>query len=161
MLEDSDISYIAARYSLLEEEPLLNGGEGDDGKCSEERRGEEGFVGEEDVVIEEECSDPASGEQHPSGGAGRRQNTVQPSLPNTVKRGGIALLLGSGGTAAAELPFGTGASSQNTLIGPNATQQTDRVSSTHTGIQGINDNTKTTWKPIQNFQSQSLFRQIS
>ena len=163
MLEDSDISYIAARYSLLEEEPLLNGGEGDDGKCSEERRGgggNDGF-GEEDEVIGEECSDPASGEQHPSGGAGRRQNTVQPSLPNTVKRGGIALLLGSGGTAAAELPFGTGASSQNTLIGPNATQQTDRVSSTHTGIQGINDNTKTTWKPIQNFQSQSFLRRIS
>ena len=159
MLEDSDISYIAARYSLLEEEPLLNDGEGDDGKCSEERRGgggNDGF-GEEDEVIEEECSDPASGEQHPSGGTGRRQNTLQPSLPNTVNRGGIALLLS---TAAAELPFGTGASSQNTLIGPNATQQTDRVSSTHTGIQGINDNTKTTWKPIQNFQSQSFHRQI-
>ena len=151
MLEDADISYIAARYSLLEveEEPLLSGGEGD-GNCSEERRCEkDGFGGREEAeeVIEEECSDPASGEQHPSAGAGRRQNTVQASLPNTVNRGGIALLLGptSGGTAAAaELPFGTGASSQNTLIGPNATQQTDRVSSTHTGIQGINYDAKNT-----------------
>ena len=142
MLEDADISYIAARYSLLEveEQPLLSGGVGD-GNCSEERDGKEEFGGDEDgdgKVIEEECSDPASGEQHPSAGAGRRQNTVKASLPNTVQnRGGIALLLGptSGGTAAAaELPFGTGASSQNTLIGPNATQQTDRVSSTHTGI---------------------------
>ena len=138
MLEDADISYIAARYSLL------SGGEEVDGVCSERKGGQE-VIGE--------CSDPpTSGEQHPSGAASsssrsrRRQNTVQASLPNTV-RGGIALLLGSTSTgessAAAELAgFGRGASSQNTLIGANTTQQTDRVSSTHTGT-WINENAKT------------------
>ena len=130
MLEDADISYIAARYSLLE--PLSGGEEGDG-----ERRGREGFGGEEEEEQEVigECSDLASGEQHPSGAGSRRQNPVQASLPNTV-RGGIALLLTTGDSApAAELASGRGvASSQNTLIGPSATQQTDRVSSTHTGI---------------------------
>ena len=108
------------------------------------RGGEEG-IGEEEQEVIGECSDLASGEQHPTGAgssssssSSRRQNTVRPSLPNTV-RGGIALLLASTTTsdsaAAAELAFGSGvASSQNTLIGANATQQTDRVSSTHTGI---------------------------
>ena len=138
MLEDADISYIAARYSLLEQQPLRRGGdEGDD----VERRGEQhqrrfGEEEEEEEVIGE-CSDLASGEQHPSGAGSRSkiQNPVQASLPNTV-RGGIALLLTTGDSAAsAELAFGrVGASSQNTLIGVNATQQTDRVSSTHTGI---------------------------
>ena len=135
MLEDADISYIAARYSLLE--PLSAGEEGD----GERRGGQERFGGEEEEEQEVigECSDLASGEQHPSGAGSsssrRRQNTVQASLPNTV-RGGIALLLTTGDSAAAaELAFGRGvASSQNTLIGPSATQQTDRVSSTHTGI---------------------------
>ena len=138
MLEDADISYIAARYSLLE--PLSAGEEGD----GERRGGQERFGGEEEEEQEVigECSDLASGEQHPSGAGSsssrRRQNTVQASLPNTV-RGGIALLLASTTTgdsaAAAELAFGRGgASSQNTLIGANANQQTDRVSSTHTGI---------------------------
>ena len=141
MLEDADISYIAARYSLLEPLPLpLSAGEEGDG---ERRGGQEGFGGEEEEEQEVigECSDLASGEQHPSGAgssSSRRQNTVQASLPNTV-RGGIALLLASTTTgdsaAAAELAFGRGgASSQNTLIGANANQQTDRVSSTHTGI---------------------------
>ena len=139
MLEDADISYIAARYSLLEPLPLpLSAGEEGDG---ERRGGQEGFGGEEEEEQEVigECSDLASGEQHPSGAgsssSSRRQNPVQASLPNTV-RGGIALLLTTGeSAAAAELAFGSGvASSQNTLIGANATQQTDRVSSTHTGI---------------------------
>ena len=130
MLEDADISYIAARYSLL------SGGEEVDGVCSERKGGQE-VIGE--------CSDPpASGAA--SSRSRRRQNTVQASLPNTV-RGGIALLLGSTSTgessAAAELAgFGRGASSQNTLIGANTTQQTDRVSSTHTGT-WINENAKT------------------
>ena len=140
MLEDADISYIAARYSLLEPLPLpLSAGEEGDG---ERRGGQEGFGGEEEEEQEVigECSDLASGEQHPSGAGSsssrsRRQNPVQASLPNTV-RGGIALLLTTGDiAAAAELASGRGvASSQNTLIGPSATQQTDRVSSTHTGI---------------------------
>ena len=129
MLEDADISYIAARYSLL------SGGEEGDGVCSERKGGQE-VIGE--------CSDPpASGAASSSSSSRRRQNTVQASLPNTV-RGGIALLLGSTSTgessAAAELAgFGRGASSQNTLIGANTTQQTDRVSSTHTGT-WINEN---------------------
>ena len=132
MLEDADISYIAARYSLL------SGGEEGDGVCSERKGGQE-VIGE--------CSDPpASGAASSSSKSRRRQNTVQTSLPNTV-RGGIALLLGSTSTgessAAAELAgFGRGASSQNTLIGANTTQQTDRVSSTHTGT-WINENAKT------------------
>ena len=141
MLEDADISYIAARYSLLEPLTLpLSAGEEGDG---ERRGGQEGFGGEEEEEQEVigECSDLASGEQHPSGAgsssssSSRRQNPVQTSLPNTV-RGGIALLLTTGeSAAAAELASGRGvASSQNTLIGPSATQQTDRVSSTHTGI---------------------------
>ena len=139
MLEDADISYIAARYSLLEPLTLpLSAGEEGDG---ERRGGQEGFGGEEEEKQEVigECSDLASGEQHPSGAGSsssrRRQNPVQASLPNTV-RGGIALLLTTGeSAAAAELASGRGvASSQNTLIGPSATQQTDRVSSTHTGI---------------------------
>ena len=135
MLEDADISYIAARYSLL------SGGEEGDGVCSERKGGQGGRFGGGQEVIGE-CSDPpTSGEQHPSGAASssssRRQNTVQASLPNTVS-GGIALLPGSTtsgeSTGAAELAgFGRGASSQNTLIGANTTQQTDRVSSTHTG----------------------------
>ena len=133
VLVDADISYIAARYPLLEPPLPLSGGEEGDG----EKRG-----GEEEQEVIGECSDLASGEQHPTGAgsssSSRRQNTVQASLPNTV-RGGIALLLASTTTsdsaAAAELAFGSGvASSQNTLIGANATQQTDRVSSTHTGI---------------------------
>ena len=137
MLEDADISYIAARYSLLEPLTLpLSAGEEGDG---ERRGGQEGFGGEEEEEQEVigECSDLASGEQHPSGAGSRSkiQNPVQASLPNTV-RGGIALLLTTGeSAAAAELASGRGvASSQNTLIGPSATQQTDRVSSTHTGI---------------------------
>ena len=131
MLEDADISYIAARYSLL------SGGEEGDGVCSERKGGQE-VIGE--------CSDPPASGAASSSSSRRRQNTVQASLPNTV-RGGIALLLGSKSTgessAAAELAgFGRGASSQNTLIGANTTQQTDRVSSTHTGT-WINENAKT------------------
>ena len=130
VLVDADISYIAARYPLLEPPLPLSGGEEVDG---EKRGGEEGIGGEEHEVIGE-CSDLASGEQHPSGAGSRRQNPVQASLPNTV-RGGIALLTTGESAAAAELASGRGvASSQNTLIGPRATQQTDRVSSTHTGI---------------------------
>ena len=117
MLEDADISYIAARYSP----PLLSGRE-----CEEKWVG--GGGGEE--VIEAECSDPA---------ACIRQNTVQASLSNTLLQNTVKasspntlVLFGSGGTAA-ELPFGTSARSQNTLIGPNTTQQTGQGSPTHTG----------------------------
>ena len=116
MLEDADISYIAARYSP----PLLSGRE-----CEEKWVG--GGGGE---VIEAECSDPA---------ACIRQNTVQASLSNTLLQNTVKasspntlVLFGSGGTAA-ELPFGTSARSQNTLIGPNTTQQTGQGSPTHTG----------------------------
>ena len=119
MLEDADISYIAARYSP----PLLSGRE-----CEEKWVGAGG--GEE--VIEAECSDPAAC-------TGIRQNTVQASLSNTLLQNTVKasspntlVLFGSGGTAA-ELPFGTSARSQNTLIGPNTTQQTGQGSPTHTG----------------------------
>ena len=121
MLEDADISYIAARYSP----PLLSGRE-----CEEKWVGAAGGGGGE--VIEAECSDPAAC-------TGIRQNTVQASLSNTLLQNTVKasspntlVLFGSGGTAA-ELPFGTSARSQNTLIGPNTTQQTGQGSPTHTG----------------------------
>ena len=116
MLEDADISYIAARYSP----PLLSG-----------RECEEKWVGGGEV-IEAEGSDPAAC-------TGIPQNTVQASLSNTLLQNTVKasspntlVLFGSGGTAA-ELPFGTSARSQNTLIGPNTTQQTGQGSPTHTG----------------------------
>ena len=119
MLEDADISYIAARYSPPPA-PLLSG-----------RECEEKWVGGGEV-IEAECSDPAAC-------TGIRQNTVQASLSNTLLQNTVKasspntlVLFGSGGTAA-ELPFGTSARSQNTLIGPNTTQQTGQGSPTHTG----------------------------
>ena len=121
MLEDADISYIAARYSPPPP-PLLSGRE-----CEEKWVGAGG--GE---VIEAECSDPAAC-------TGIRQNTVQASLSNTLLQNTVKasspntlVLFGSGGTAA-ELPFGTSARGQNTLIGPNTTQQTGQGSPTHTG----------------------------
>ena len=122
MLENADISYIAARYSPPPP-PLLSGRE-----CEEKWVGA-GGGGE---VIEAECSDPAAC-------TGIRQNTVQASLSNTLLQNTVKasspntlVLFGSGGTAA-ELPFGTSARSQNTLIGPNTTQQTGQGSPTHTG----------------------------
>ena len=134
MLEDEDISYIAARYSLIEPEsepePLLDpqsAGEGERSERPGEGGGKERFGFGEEVIGVIECSDPASGS-----GCGRIwQNTLQPSLPNTLQP------LAATGGARAELPFGTGASGQNTLIGPNTNQRTDRDSSTHTGT-GIN-----------------------
>ena len=123
MLEDADISYIAARYSPPP--PFLLSGR----ECEEKWVG--GGGGEEEV-IEAECSDPAAC-------TGIRQNTVQASLSNTLLQNTVKasspntlVLFGSGGTAA-ELPFGTSARSQNTLIGPNTTQQTGQGSPTHTG----------------------------
>ena len=120
MLEDADISYIAARYSPPPP-PLLSG-----------RECEDKWVGGGEEVIEAECSDPAAC-------TGIRQNTVQASLSNTLLQNTVKasspntlVLFGSGGTAA-ELPFGTSARSQNTLIGPNTTQQTGQGSPTHTG----------------------------
>ena len=132
MLEDEDISYIAARYSLIEPEsdpePLLepqSAGEGERSERPGEGGGKERFGFGEEVIGVIECSDPASGS-----GCGRIwQNTLQPSLPNTLQP--------LAATAGAELAFGTGASGQNTLIGPNTNQRTDRDSSTHTGT-GIN-----------------------
>ena len=132
MLEDEDISYIAARYSLIEPESdpesLLepqSAGEGERSERPGEGGGKERFGFGEEVIGVIECSDPASGS-----GCGRIwQNTLQPSLPNTLQP--------LAATAGAELAFGTGASGQNTLIGPNTNQRTDRDSSTHTGT-GIN-----------------------
>ena len=132
MLEDEDISYIAARYSLIEPEsepePLLepqSAGEGERSERPGEGGGKERFGFGEEVIGVIECSDPTSGS-----GCGRIwQNTLQPSLPNTLQP--------LAATAGAELAFGTGASGQNTLIGPNTNQRTDRDSSTHTGT-GIN-----------------------
>ena len=92
MLEDADISYIAARYSPPPP-PLLSGRE-----CEEKWVG--GGGGE---VIEAECSDPAAC-------TGIRQNTVQATLSNTLLQNTVKasspstlVLFGSGCTAVWDL----------------------------------------------------------